>query len=293
MRPLVLKLGGELLETRPQRDRIAALAAGLSAQRPLLMVHGGGRAIDAELGRRQIAPKKVDGLRITDADTLDAVVAVLAGSANTELVAALVGAGVLAVGLTGVDAGFGRARRTQAHKSTSGAIVDLGFVGDPTQADPSLPQLLVTNGYVPVVASLGYLADDDAPGQVLNVNADVMACRIAAALDDCDLVIAGATPGVLDDEGKTIPTLDPAGIDAVIESGTATAGMVAKLSSCRTALMAGVVSIRLIDGRQLDAEHGVDTAPGTTLTALPRRARNRAAGSVCTEYRSRSNRTTP
>ena len=269
MRPLVLKLGGELLESRPQRERIAALSASLSAQRPLLIVHGGGRAIDAELGRRQIAPKKVDGLRITDADTLDAVVAVLAGSANTDLVAALVGAGVLAVGLTGVDAGFGRARRTQAHKSTSGAIVDLGFVGDPTQADPSLPQLLVANGYVPVVASLGYLADDDAPGQVLNVNADVMACRIAAALDDCDLVIAGATAGVLDDDGKTIATLDPAGIDAVIASGTATAGMVAKLSSCRTALMAGVVSIRMIDGRQLDADHGVDTAPGTTLTALP------------------------
>ena len=269
MRPLVLKLGGELLESRPQRDRIAALASSLASVRPLVVVHGGGRAVDAELTRRQIAPKKVDGLRITDAETLDAVVAVLAGSSNTELVAALVGAGVLAVGLTGVDAGFGRARRTQAHKSTSGAIVDLGFVGDPTQADPSLLQLLITHGYVPVVASLGYLADEDSPGQVLNVNADVMACRIAAAFDDSELVIAGATPGVLDDDGKTIPTLDPAGIDALISSGTATAGMVAKLASCRTALVAGVASIRLIDGRQLDAQHGVDAAPGTTLTALP------------------------
>lgn len=268
MRPLVLKLGGELLESRPQRERIAALAAAITTVRPLVVVHGGGRAIDAELARRQITPKKVDGLRITDAGTLEAVVAVLAGSANTDLVAALVGAGVLAVGLTGVDAGFGRARRTQAHKSTSGAIVDLGFVGDPTQADPSLLQLLVANSYVPVVASLGYLADEDVPGQVLNVNADVMACRIASAFDDCDLVIAGATAGVLDDDGRTIATLDPAGIDAVIASGTATAGMVAKLSSCRTALVSGVASIRLIDGRALDATHGVDTAPGTTLTAL-------------------------
>src|SRR5690606_13723084 len=159
------------------------------------------------------------------------------------------------------------ARRTQAHTSTTGAVVDLGFVGDPTQADPSLLQLLVTNGYVPVVASLGYLADDDKPGQVLNVNADVMACRIAAALDNCDLVIAGATPGVLDGDGRTIGWLDPAGIADVIASGTATAGMVAKLTSCRTALLAGVASIRLIDGRELDARHGVDTAPGTTLTA--------------------------
>jgi len=269
MRPLVLKLGGELLESRPQRERIAALAARVSADRPLVLVHGGGRAIDAELARRQIAPQKVDGLRITDAGTLDAVVAVLAGSANTDLVAALVGAGVLAVGLTGVDAGFGRARRIEAHKSTSGVTVDLGFVGDPTQADPSLLQLLVANGYVPVVASLGYLADEATPGQVLNVNADVMACRIAAAFDECDLVIAGATAGVLDEGGKTIPALDPAGIDALIASGTATAGMVAKLASCRTALMAGVSSIRLIDGRQLGNDHGVDNAPGTTLSAVP------------------------
>lgn len=268
MRALVLKLGGELLETPEQRKRIATLAASLSANRALVVVHGGGRAIDAELARRQITPRKVDGLRITDAPTLDAVIAVLAGSANTELVAALVGAEVNAVGLTGVDAGFGRARRTEAHTSTTGAVVDLGFVGDPTQADPGLLQLLVGNGYVPVVASLGYSSDDTTPGQVLNVNADVMACRIAAAFDDCDLVIAGGTPGVLDDKGDTILALDPPGIDAVIASGTATAGMVAKLSSCRTALLSGVTTIRLIDGRQLDAEHGIDTAPGTTLTAM-------------------------
>ena len=268
MRPLVLKLGGELLETVPQRERIAALSASISGTRPLVIVHGGGRAIDAELTRRNITPKKVDGLRITDAETLDAVIAVLAGSANTELVAALVGAGLGAVGLTGVDAGFGRARRTQAHTSTTGAIVDLGFVGDPTQADPSLIQLLVEHGYVPVVASLGLSTEDVGPAHVLNVNADVMACRLAAAFDECDLVIAGGTPGVLDDHGETISVLDPAGIDSVIASGTATAGMVAKLASCRTALVAGVATIRLIDGRQLDAEHSVESAPGTTLTAM-------------------------
>lgn len=268
-RLLVLKLGGELLETSDQRTRIAALAATIGANRSLVVVHGGGRAIDAELGRRQIAPRKVDGLRITDGPTLDAVVAVLAGSANTDLVAALVGANVKAVGLTGVDAGFGRAHRTAAHTSTSGTVVDLGFVGDPAQADPALLQLLVGRGYVPVIASLGYDVDATTPGQVLNVNADVMACRVAVALGDCELVIAGGTAGVLDDNGQTIPALDPAGIDQVITSGTATAGMVAKLASCRTALGAGVSTIRLIDGRSLDADHGVERAPGTTLTATP------------------------
>src|SRR5690606_5698396 len=180
MRPLVLKLGGELIESPEQRQRIAGLAASIAANRPLVVVHGGGRAVDAELARRQIAPKKVDGLRITDAATLDAVVAVLAGSTNTALVAALVATGINAVGLTRGDAGVGRARRVAAHTSTAGVVVDLGLVGDPTQADPGLLQLLVDNGYVPVVASLGYGADDDTPGQILNVNADVMACRIAA-----------------------------------------------------------------------------------------------------------------
>ena len=265
--PLVLKLGGELLETPADRARIAALSAATAAHRPLVIVHGGGRAIDAELDRRAITPKKVDGLRITDRPTLDVVVSVLAGASNTELVAALVAQGVPAVGLTGVDAGLGRAARTAAHRSTSGAIVDLGFVGDPADVDPSLIELLLVHGYVPVVASLGI--EDTTAATVepvlLNVNADVMACRLAAALGGSDLVIAGGTAGVLDANGESIAMLDATGIDDIIASGTATAGMVAKLSSCRTALLEGVASVRIVDGKALDASHGVDEAPGTTL----------------------------
>jgi acetylglutamate kinase len=263
-RPLVLKLGGELLESVAQRANIAQLAAAAVAERPLVIIHGGGRAIDAELKRRQIAPRKVDGLRITDADTLEAVVAVLAGSANTDLVAACVGAGIPAVGLTGVDAGFGRARRTAAYLATDGQTVDLGHVGDPEKVEPRLVRWLVAGGFVPVIASLGLA---EGPGaSVLNVNADVMACRLAAALGDSDLVIAGGTPGVLDGQGQSIPALDVAGIDEVIASGTATAGMVAKLSACRAALVAGVASVRLVDGRGLDGTRPIDGAAGTTLT---------------------------
>lgn len=265
---LVLKLGGELLESAEQRARIARLAGELAGPRPLVIVHGGGRAIDAELARRQIAPRKVDGLRITDAQTLEAVVAVLAGSANTDLVAACVEAGVRAVGLTGVDAGFGRSRRTNAYVATNGATVDLGCVGDPEDVDPELVQWLLQGRFVPVIASLG--VDGSSPasrGEILNVNADVMACRLAMALGHAELVIAGGTPGVLDQAGATIPDLDMPGIEALIQSGTATAGMVAKLSSCRTALAGGVKTVRLIDGRQLDRGHGVDMAPGTTIVA--------------------------
>jgi acetylglutamate kinase len=264
--PLVLKLGGELLETPADRARIAGLAVALAAQRPLVIVHGGGRAVDAELDRRSIAPKKVDGLRITDRQTLDVVVAVLAGTSNTELVAALVASGIPAVGLTGVDSSLGKAVPVAAYRSTSGAVVDLGFVGDPAEADTSLVELLLVHGYVPVIASLG-LSDAPAAAEpvILNVNADVMACRIAAAVDGSDLVIAGGTAGVLDDHGESLAMLDAAGIEAVIASGTATAGMVAKLAACRTALLEGVSSVRIVDGRTLDATHGVDEAPGTTL----------------------------
>lgn len=258
---LVLKLGGELLENAEQRARIARHVASVLAQRPVVVVHGGGRAIDVELDRRGITPRKVDGLRVTDDATLEAVVSVLAGSANTAMVAALVGRGVQAVGLTGVDAGLGRAARVSAYRTASGSAADLGLVGDPETVDPTLIELLLVHGYVPVVASIGI----DAGGSVLNVNADVMACRIAAAIAGSDLVIAGTTPGVLDGQGQTIAALDVESIDEVIASGTATTGMIAKLASCRAALLDGVSSVRIVDGRGLDAEQQIDQAPGTLL----------------------------
>ena len=249
----VLKLGGELIEGLPARTRMAERIAELAHQSHLIVVHGGGKAIDAELARRGIAPNKVDGLRITDADTLDAVISVLAGSANTALVASLVAIGVKAVGLTGVDAGCGRAVHAELLTSTTGAVVDLGLVGDPIDADPALFRALLLAGYVPVVACLGV---DDA-GQVLNVNADVMACRIAAAVSARELLIAGTTAGVFDTDGRTIAEVDARTMDAMITSGAANAGMVAKLNACRGALDAGVASVRIVDG--------ADLTTGTTL----------------------------
>jgi acetylglutamate kinase len=268
-RLLVLKLGGELVETASARAKIAAFAAATVNDRPLVIVHGGGRAIDAELNRRGVTPKKIDGLRITDATTLEVVVGVLAGVANTGLVAALVAAGVRAVGLTGVDDGLARATRAGTRRSSGGEAADLGFVGDAAEIDPSLVMLLTSRGFVPVLASIGIeegRSKQSAPGPgLLNVNADVMACRLAAALGDCDLAIAGATAGVLDREGRQIPLLDRDGIDAMMATGAATAGMVAKLDAARAALSAGVASVRILDGRSLDATHGLDTATGTRL----------------------------
>jgi acetylglutamate kinase len=263
--PLVLKLGGELLETADARTAFAAMVADLRTSRPVAIVHGGGRAIDAELARRSITPKKADGLRITDAPTRDAVVAVLAGSANTELVAALVTALVPAVGLTGVDAAMAESPKAPALRTASGADVDLGLVGDPEDVDPALVELLMTSGYVPVVASLG-IERGPAGAGILNVNADVMACRLASALG-AELVIAGTTPGVLDAQGGTIPALTTDQMDGLIGDGTATAGMIAKLHACRTALDEGVPAVRLVDGRGFAAGVNPSDAPGTTLLA--------------------------
>lgn len=252
--PLVLKLGGELLETSEGRTAVAQMVRTMPSSRPVAIVHGGGRAIDAELARRGVAPKKVDGIRVTDAITLEAVVAVLAGTANTDLVAALVMEGVRAVGLTGIDAGMGEARRTP----------DFGLVGDPADVDPSLVELLLTQGYVPVIASLGIESGPSGAG-VLNVNADVMACRLAAAIG-AELVIAGTTAGVLDASGTTVPALSIADMVAMIDAGTATAGMVAKLRASQEALEDGVPSVRLVDGRGFGANVNPGSLPGTTLT---------------------------
>ena len=114
------------------------------------------------------------------------------------------------------------------------------------------------------MASIGFDSGSAEP-QLLNVNADVMACRLAAALKDCDLVIAGTTPGVLDADGAPVLFLDEDGINAALESGTATAGMIAKLSACRQALIDGVSSIRIIDGRALASGEALSQTPGTTL----------------------------
>lgn len=257
----LLKLGGELLEPGPGLMPVVRSIEQLAAAGPLVIVHGAGREIDAETQRRGVPKQAVDGLRITDAPTLDAVIAVLAGTVNTRLVAALVGAGLRAVGLTGVDAAIGLSARAPAHRAVDGRLVDLGLVGQPVAgASPTLLIDLLNHGYVPVIACLGV----DAAGQVLNVNADTLAAALAASCRVDRLIIAGATAGVLDTSQATIETLDEAGIDRMIADGSASAGMVAKLRACRDALHGGVQEIAIVSGRN---PGGFPTAPGTRIVA--------------------------
>lgn len=244
--PTVIKLGGELLETPARLRGIARAAADVASREPLVVVHGGGREVDAEMARLGIEKQAVDGLRITDAATLDVVAGVLAGRVNTRLVAALGVAGARAVGLTGADARLAPVRRERRYRAADGRSVDLGYVGRPIGEDrPALLIDLLAAGYTPVVASLSAAA-----GQVLNVNADTLAGDLAARLAARRLLIAGSTPGVLDEAGRTIPALDDAGIDTLISGGQASAGMVAKLLACRAALAGGAGEVAIVDARR-------------------------------------------
>jgi acetylglutamate kinase len=248
---LVLKLGGELLERPDDLSRVARGMAALAARTSLVVVHGGGREIDAALATAGIPKRQVDGLRITDAATLDVVVAVLAGAINTRLVAAAGRAGARAVGLTGADAGLVTVRKAPPIVSVAGERVDLGLVGIPSgTAAPRLLMDLTARAYVPIVACIGAARD----GQILNVNADTLASHVAAIMGATRLVIAGGTPGVLDDAGRTIPTLTSAAATRLIRAGTANKGMVAKLDACRSALRRGVGDVVIVNGRDVPFE---------------------------------------
>ena len=262
-RPLVIKFGGELIE---DRAHLASVVAGLSAiagaGAPLVVVHGGGKEIDAALKLAGIGKRQVEGLRITDDATLDVVVSVLAGAVNTRFVAALNTAGVRAVGLTGADAACGLSASAPPHRTVDGRVVDLGCVGVPDEgADMQLLHTLTAGRFVPVVACIGLGRD----GRLFNVNADTFAGHLAARLGARRLVIAGTTPGVLDAGGATLPMLGADAVARLVSDGTATAGMIAKLRACGHALAGGVDDVVIVDGRDRAAleSAAASAAPGS------------------------------
>jgi acetylglutamate kinase len=190
----------------------------------------------------------VDGLRITDHAALEAVVSVIAGRTNTQLVAALGALGARAIGLTGADGRIGLSTRAAAFTSVKGQPIDLGLVGQPDGTDASLLLDLVRIGCIPVIASVGV----SRAGELLNINADTIAAHLAGLVGADRLIIAGATAGVLDAGGGLIPVLSLDGIDRMIASGDAHSGMVAKLAACRAALVAGVREVAIVAGRGAD-----------------------------------------
>jgi acetylglutamate kinase len=256
----VLKLGGELLEDAAAMRGAAARLVRLAAEGPLVVVHGGGRAIDAELRARGIEPKFVDGLRVTDDAALDTVVSVLAGRTNTAFVAAIGAAGGRAIGLTGADGRIGLSQRAAPLRTVAGGTADLGLVGEPVGTDASLVNDLMRARCIPVIASIGV----DGSGVLLNVNADVLAAHLARVLPADRLIVAGGTAGVLDGDGRTLTELPIDAIDRMTKTGVAHSGMIAKLVACRGAFASGVRRVSIVSGRG-DAEYA--SAPGTTLVA--------------------------
>ena len=268
-RVVVLKLGGELLEDPAHLEAVVSAIATIAAAAPLVIVHGGGKEIDAALRTAGIEKRQVDGLRITDDETLEVVVAVLAGAVNTRLVAALNTAGVPAVGLTGADAACGLALTAPPHQSVDGRIVELGRVGVPADAaDSRLLRTLLAGRFVPVIACIGM----DADGRLLNVNADTFAGHLAARIGARRLVVAGTTPGVLDGNGSTLPVVDGHAVARLVTERTATAGMIAKLRACEIALSGGVDEVVIVDGRDgaaLEAAStGIAPASATRLIRM-------------------------
>jgi acetylglutamate kinase len=286
-RPLVLKFGGELLE---DPDRLARVVSAVArVVRPggssgpgarVLIVHGGGKEIDRALESAGIVKQQVDGLRVTDAATLEVVVAVLAGAVNTRFVAALAAAGVRAVGLTGADAACGLSDEAPPHRAVDGRSVDLGRVGIPrADSDTTLLTTLLDRDFVPVVACIGVMPD----GRLLNVNADTLAGHLAARLGARRLAIAGTTPGVVGSGGTTTPLLDGPAIEQLVASRTATAGMIAKLRACEQAVSAGVGDAVIIDGREESAIVAAATGaipPNATQVAGLAASGKAAAGRV-------------
>jgi acetylglutamate kinase len=247
-RPVTIKIGGVAGQHAQSLRWLAR-----SAPSTTVVVHGGGNEV-AEWSRRHgLEPRTHDGLRVTDPETLDVVVAVLGGLINTRLVAALVGSGRAAVGLTGADGGLLRLRR---HDPV------LGEVGEVDAVDTTLLDALQREGLLPVVASVGV----DPSGDLLNVNADEVAGAIAAARGGL-LLLCTDVPGVQRD-GQLLSELDAAAAEGMLEDGSASAGMRPKLRAALAAARAGC-EVRIVDGRSAAALESAlqGGAAGTMVTA--------------------------
>lgn len=240
-RTIVIKYGGAAMKDSSLKDKVIRDVVFLASVglRPVL-VHGGGPEINSWLGKLNIEPQFKNGLRVTDAATMDVVEMVLVGRVNKELVSLINKAGASAVGLCGKDGNLVTARPV----NTEG----VGFVGEVATVDPRLIKSLVDNGYVPVISSVA--ADEE--GQAHNINADTVAGEIAAALDAEKMILLTDTPGILEDytDPSTLLTkLDITKARELIEQGIVSGGMIPKVSCCVRSLAQGVKAAHIIDGR--------------------------------------------
>jgi acetylglutamate kinase len=233
---VLVKLGGTLLDVEASRQRLSTeLTEIRNAGHELVVVHGGGKQMTRFLAERGVESRFVNGLRVTTPDVIDAVLKVFAGSVNHELVASLVQAGTLAVGLTGIDACL-----TEAEPLNP----ELGAVGKPVRSNPAVLEVLTRAGFVPVIACVA----GDRQGRIYNVNADQMAVACAAGFRAERLVFLTDVDGVRGAAGDVIPSLAPSDCERLIAEGVATGGMQAKLNAAAEAIRGGIGEVVIAPG---------------------------------------------
>lgn len=266
----VIKYGGhamsdERLKESFALDVIMLKSLGINT----VIVHGGGPQINQTLKRYGIVSEFVRGMRVTDSETMGVVEMVLVGQVNKEVVGYLNQHGGKAVGLCGKDGSLLLAKKLLPElPSENGSVeqVDIGYVGDVVKVNTDLIRVLEQGGYLPVIAPVGVGPE----GESYNINADVVAGRVAAALHAEKLILLTDTPGVLDKDTKLIPKISVAQMHRLIDDASITGGMIPKVVCCAEALNDGVKKAHIIDGRM---EHSIlleiftDIGIGTEITA--------------------------
>ena len=247
---IVIKYGGaamvdDALKHAFARDVVLMKLVGMNP----VVVHGGGPQIGALLDQLGIETRFVNGLRVTDSATMDVVQMVLGGLVNKEIVSLINAEGGRAVGVTGKDGNFIKARKLQLARAApdlkAPEIIDMGHVGEVAAMDSGLLDALIARDFIPVIAPIG--AGED--GASYNINADFVASAVATHLRAAKLVLVTNTPGILQADGETLPAASRADVEAMIESGAIAGGMVPKARCALAALEGGVTHAQIVDGR--------------------------------------------
>ena len=244
---IVIKYGGNAMTDEHLKQSFAqdVVMLKLVGMNPVV-VHGGGPQINEMLDRVGKKGEFKQGMRVTDQETMDIVSMVLGGKVNKEIVNLINQQGGKAVGLTGQDGNFIHAKKLMMEDmNDSSKMIDIGQVGEITSIDPSIINFLDTDDFIPVVAPLG-VGDN---GETYNINADVVAGKLAEVLHAEKLVLLTNTSGVLDKNGELLTGLTPKEIDALVADGTLSGGMLPKISSAMKAARSGVNAVHIIDGR--------------------------------------------
>lgn len=255
-------MGDDALRSAFASDIVLLKQVGINP----VVVHGGGPQIGAMLDRLKIKSSFVDGLRVTDGATVEIVEMVLSGSINKQIVAAINEAGGTAVGLSGKDGRLITAKRLRRRKrdpdSNIERVLDLGFVGEPTEVNGAVLESLAASSVIPVIAPIA----SGRTGETFNINADTAAGAIAGALSASKLIMLTDVPGVLDKRGDLISELTPAQARRLISGKTVSGGMIPKVETCLTAIRSGCGAAHVLDGRvphtlllEIFTEQGIGT----------------------------------